>query len=99
MTIPAHKVVGDTNKPGQIINEVEAWRPPKYLRDVVKAAQERASEEFATEMATLPSTSAEKRLAGLERALWSLIRDIELRTGCSTNWYSNELKKILQENS
>lgn len=101
---PAHK----SNSAGQIVNKeyksdeeryFEGFRPPKYLRDVVKAAQERASEEFATEMATLPSTSAEKRLAGLERALWSLIRDIELRTGCSTNWYSNELKKILQENS
>lgn len=45
MTIPAHKVVGDANKPGQIINEVEAWRPPKYLRDVIIAAQERCSEE------------------------------------------------------
>lgn len=73
----------------------EGWKPPRYLRDVIKAAQERSSEELAT----TPSTTAEKRLEGVERALWSLIRDIELRNGRSTNWYSNELKKILQENS
>lgn len=55
-----------TNPPGQIVNRpLETWRPPKYLRDVIKAAYERSSEGEAP----LPLDSAEKRLQALVGAL------------------------------
>lgn len=73
------------------------WRPPRYLRDVIKAAQERSSEEPEALAAPLPLPAAEKRLQVLERALRNLIKDVELRNGPAGNWYSNELKRILQD--
>lgn len=77
------------------------WRPPRYLRDVIKAAQERSSEEFPAQQAPLPLTPAEKRLAGLERALLRLCdgADKRLRNGEPSGWWQTEIRKILQENS
>lgn len=89
---PAHK----STTAGQIT--MDNWKPPRYLRDVIKAAQERSSEEFATEMATSPSTDAEKRLENVFKALRSLIQQETSRRGCDT-WWATELRCIINENS
>lgn len=70
------------------------WKPPRYLRDVIRAAQERASEEFSEQPVHGPLTAAEKRLARLERALLNLSRN-----GDPSGWWQTEIRKILQENS
>lgn len=97
------------------------WRPPKYLRDVIRAAQERSSEdlssdgcchktvlercpecphkEFSEQPIHGPLTSAEKRLARLERALAAWKRNELNRNKGQKTWVSQEIDGILRENS
>lgn len=55
------------NPPGQ----VREWdgKPPRYLREVIKAAQERSSERFPGEPAPLPPVDWENRYKWLVGAL------------------------------
>ena len=89
---PAHKVVGDEGAPGQL------WTPPRYLRDIVKAAQERASEELEYIPAPSPSTDAEKRLERVLGALATWKRNELNRNKGQATWVSQEIDGILREN-
>jgi hypothetical protein len=66
-TPPQHNT---TNPPGQFVNPIE-WngRPPRYLKDIVKAAQERSSETPGHLQAPTPLDDSKERLQRLQRAL------------------------------
>lgn len=86
-----------TNPPGQIVNRPEeTFRPPKYLRDVIIAAQDRSSERFPGAPATQPSPDVEKRLQALVGALESLVKGADQRG--DYGWWAQELRKVLVEN-
>lgn len=79
--------------PGQIVSSPVApdtpeWngRPPRYLRDIVKAAQERSSETPEHLGATMPSPDAEKRLERLVGALKAYIRENDDRLDLLSGW-------------
>lgn len=86
------------NPPGQIVNDwteaLPAWKPPRYLRDVIKAAQERSSEDLVP----IPTPDAEKRLEAVLRALRALMAGEKGRGSQDGYWYVN-LDKIVKENT
>lgn len=83
----------------------EDWKPPRYLRDVIIAAQDRASETFPGEPATQGPTDAEKRLERLKQALLAACRSAD---GVALKIYGLEnsgsvttdrIRKLLEENA
>lgn len=94
-TPPQHNT---TNPPGQAVNT--DWKPPRYLRDVIKRIHEQEVQEIPEHLgATTPSTSPEKRLEAVLKALEGLARQAETRQAAYDGWWAQELRLLVKENS
>jgi hypothetical protein len=110
---PAHKVVGDEGKPGQLtLRDLNEGRPVKYLRDIIRKYQdedrptmsqhkqqyrEQAQEPSKGQQATMPLSDAEKSLEKLKQALQELCEDYTTRVP-PVEWVVR-VQELIKENT